>query len=154
MTTERRHRRHPTELKLRLVEAYLNGEGSLKSIAKAHDITHTLLMIWVDKFRRGDLTEEIDYVERAREAELRKLADQGSSGFANPCSGRLLSTRPQSKRPGLSFTGAGARRAPKRSYAVVRLTLDLGLRGGQIDRCGSMTSRGSAAPTRSGALSG
>jgi len=39
MATERRHRRHPTELKLRLVESYLNGEGSLKSIAGAHDIT-------------------------------------------------------------------------------------------------------------------
>jgi len=39
MATERRHRRHPTELKLRLVESYLNGEGSLKSIASAHDIT-------------------------------------------------------------------------------------------------------------------
>lgn len=54
MTTERRHRRHPTELKLRLVEAYLGGEGSMKAIAKANDITHTLLMIWVDKHRRID----------------------------------------------------------------------------------------------------
>ena len=60
MTTERRHRQHPTELKLRLVESYLNGEGSLKSIAKAQDITHTLLMIWVDKYRRGELTDELD----------------------------------------------------------------------------------------------
>ncbi len=73
-TTERRHRRHPTELKLRLVESYLNGEGSLKSIAKSHDITHTLLMLWVDKYRRGELTEEIDYVERAREAEAKIAA--------------------------------------------------------------------------------
>ena len=71
MATERRHRRHPTELKLRLVESYLNGEGSLKSIANAHDITHTLLMIWIDKYRRGELTDEIDYVERAREAEAK-----------------------------------------------------------------------------------
>jgi transposase len=74
MTTERRHRRHPTELKLRLVESYLNGEGSLKSIAKAQDITHTLLMIWVDKYRRGELTEEIDQVERGREAEAKIAA--------------------------------------------------------------------------------
>jgi len=74
MTTERRHRRHPTELKLRLVEAYLNGEGSLKSIARTLDITHTLLMIWVDKFRRGELTDEIDYVERSREAEAKIAA--------------------------------------------------------------------------------
>jgi len=74
MAIERRHRRHPTELKLRLVESYLNGEGSLKSIAKAHDITHTLLMIWLDKYRRGELTDEIDYVERGREAEAKIAA--------------------------------------------------------------------------------
>jgi len=74
MTIERRHRRHPTELKLRLAESYLNGEGSMKSIAKAHDITHTLLMIWVDKYRRGELTDEIDHVERSREAEVKIAA--------------------------------------------------------------------------------
>jgi transposase-like protein len=55
MATERRHRRHPTKLQLRLVESYLNGEGSLKSIAKARDITHTLLMLWVDEYRCGEL---------------------------------------------------------------------------------------------------
>jgi transposase-like protein len=59
MSTERRHRRHPTELKVRLVESYLNGEGSPKAIAKAHDITHTLLMIWVDKYRRSSIPESL-----------------------------------------------------------------------------------------------
>jgi transposase-like protein len=34
----RRHRRHSTELKLRLVQAYLNGEGSFKSIAQQNDM--------------------------------------------------------------------------------------------------------------------
>ena len=61
----RRHRRHSTELKLRLVQSYLDGEGSFKAIAKQNDISHALLMIWVDKFRRGQLTEEIDYAEKA-----------------------------------------------------------------------------------------
>lgn len=55
----RRHRRHSTKLKLQLARAYLNGEGSFKSIAKQHDISHALLMIWVEKYRRGELTEEI-----------------------------------------------------------------------------------------------
>lgn len=62
-----RHRRHSTELKLRLAQAYLNGEGSLKSIAKQHDISPALLMIWVDKFRRAELTEDIDQDEKIRE---------------------------------------------------------------------------------------
>jgi transposase-like protein len=65
----RRHRRHSTELKLRLVQAYLNGEGSFKSIAKQNDISHALLQVWVEKFRRGELTEEIDHSEKAREHE-------------------------------------------------------------------------------------
>jgi transposase-like protein len=41
----------------------------LKSIARAHDITHTLLMIWVGKYRRGDLADGIDQVRKARAAE-------------------------------------------------------------------------------------
>lgn len=65
----RRHRRHSTELKLRLVQAYLNGEGSFKSIAKQNDISHALLMVWVDKFRRGELTEEIEHAEKTRDQE-------------------------------------------------------------------------------------
>ena len=64
--TAHRHRRHPTELKIRLAESYLNGEGSLKGIAKAHDISHNLLMVWVDKYRRGELSDEVDFVEKQR----------------------------------------------------------------------------------------
>jgi transposase-like protein len=47
-----RHRRHSTEFKLRIVQAYLNGEGSIKGIARQHDISHNLLRIWLEKFRR------------------------------------------------------------------------------------------------------
>ena len=64
--TAHRHRRYPTELKIRLAESYLNGEGSLKGIAKTHDISHNLLMIWVDKYRRGELSDEVDFVEKQR----------------------------------------------------------------------------------------
>ena len=71
---KRRHRRHSTELKLRLVQSYLNGEGSFKSIAKSHDISHALLMQWVDKFRRGELTEEEDQDEKIREYEAKIAA--------------------------------------------------------------------------------
>lgn len=59
----RRHRRHSAQLKLQLVRAYLNGEGSFKTIAKQHDISHALLMTWVDKYRRGEITEEIEDAE-------------------------------------------------------------------------------------------
>ena len=68
------HRRHPTELKIRLAESYLNGEGSLKSIARANDISHALLTIWVDKYRRGELGEEVDFVEKQRTYEAQIAA--------------------------------------------------------------------------------
>jgi transposase-like protein len=35
--TAHRHRQHPTELKIRLAQSYLNGEGSLKSFARKND---------------------------------------------------------------------------------------------------------------------
>jgi transposase-like protein len=49
-----RYRRHSTTFKLELVRAYLNGEGGYKTIARKHDISHALLMLWVEKYQRGD----------------------------------------------------------------------------------------------------
>jgi len=65
----RRHRRHSTAFKLELIRAYLNGEGSYKSIANKHDISHALLMTWVEKYQSGDLTEEIHDAEMVKEHE-------------------------------------------------------------------------------------
>ena len=70
----RRHRRHSTKLKLQLARAYLNGEGSFKSIAKENDISHALLMTWVDKYRRGEITEEIEESENLSEYKSRIAA--------------------------------------------------------------------------------
>lgn len=66
-----RYRRHSTTFKLELVRAYLNGEGGYKTIARKHDISHALLMIWVEKYQRGDLTEEVEDAENAREYEAK-----------------------------------------------------------------------------------
>jgi transposase-like protein len=49
-----RHRRQSTEFKLRIVQTYFNGEGSIKGIIRQHDISHNLLRIWLEKFRRGN----------------------------------------------------------------------------------------------------
>ena len=68
-----RHRRHSMEFKLRIVKAYLNGEGSIKGVARQHDISHNLLRIWLEKLRRGELTEEVDRKERIREYEVDPL---------------------------------------------------------------------------------
>lgn len=38
---KRPHRRYSTAFKLQLAESYLNGEGSLRTIAKKHGIAHS-----------------------------------------------------------------------------------------------------------------
>ncbi len=80
-----RHRRHSTEFKLRIVQAYFNGEGSIKGIIRQHDISHNLLRIWLEKFRRGELTEEGDRKERIR-------------GKRHPASGKGCKRIPSSPR--------------------------------------------------------
>ena len=42
--TVRRHRRYSTEFKIQLVQAYLDGEGSARSIATRHEVPHSMLI--------------------------------------------------------------------------------------------------------------
>ena len=48
--TVRRHRRYSTEFKIQLVQAYLDGEGSVRKIATRHGVPHSLLAIWIRKY--------------------------------------------------------------------------------------------------------
>jgi len=72
--TKRKHRRYSTEFKLHLVQAYLDGEGSVQGIATSHGIGHSLLLLWIDKYRRGELTEEVQLKEQVDEYEVRIAA--------------------------------------------------------------------------------
>ncbi len=65
----RRHRRYSTEFKLRLVEAYLAGEGSANGLARQHGVCRSLLMIWVEKYRKGELTLDVQREEQIQEYE-------------------------------------------------------------------------------------
>ena len=69
--SKRRHRRYSTEFKLQLVQAYLDGEGSVKGIATRHGIGHSLLLLWIDKYQRGELTEEVQLQEQVQEYEVK-----------------------------------------------------------------------------------
>jgi len=62
----RRHGRHSTTIKLEFIRAYVNGERSYKPIANKHDISHALLMTWVEKYQAGDLSEEVDDAEKVK----------------------------------------------------------------------------------------
>jgi transposase-like protein len=55
----RRHRRYSTEFKLQLVEAYLAVDGSAKGLANEHGISHSLILIWAEKYRKGELTLDV-----------------------------------------------------------------------------------------------
>lgn len=70
----RQHRRYSTEFKLQVVKAYLDGEGSVKAIARRYEITHTLILFWLDKHRRGALTEEDNLEEKVRDYEAKIAA--------------------------------------------------------------------------------
>lgn len=57
----KQYRRHSAEFKIRLVQEFLEGAGSLRSISQEHGISNTLLQVWVDKFQRlltGDRVDE------------------------------------------------------------------------------------------------
>jgi len=70
----RQHRHYSTEFKLQVVKAYLDGEGSLKVLARRYEITHTLILFWLDTHRRGALTDEVDLEEKVRESDAKIAA--------------------------------------------------------------------------------
>ncbi|MEO7962486.1 MAG: transposase [Gemmatimonadaceae bacterium] len=62
------------EFKLRLLEEFLAGTGSVKAIAVAAGINHSLLLYWIDKYQRGEFTLEKKRREELREASQRIAA--------------------------------------------------------------------------------
>lgn len=70
----RRYHRHSTEFKLRIVQSYLSGEGTIKGLARQHGIYHSLLRLWVDKYRRGHFDERETLVEKVDEYEAKIAA--------------------------------------------------------------------------------
>jgi transposase-like protein len=63
----RRHRRYSTEFKLHLVEAYLAGDGTAKGLAQQHGICHSLILIWAEKYRNGELTLDVQREKQLQE---------------------------------------------------------------------------------------
>ena len=68
---ERTYRSYSTEFKLSVVQAYLNGGGGLKAIARQHSISHTLLIKWIRKFEAGELNEELARADNVRDYEAK-----------------------------------------------------------------------------------
>ena len=53
------YRRFSTEFRLGLVEAYLAGEGSLKSLTTKAGVDHSLVHYWVKKYHAGELSLDL-----------------------------------------------------------------------------------------------
>ena len=75
--TVRRHRRYSTEFKIQLVQAYLDGEGSVRKIATRHGVPHSLLAIWIRKYEAGELAEEVYLQEQVSEYEACDVVEAG-----------------------------------------------------------------------------
>ncbi len=67
----RKHRYHSTAYKLEVVQSYLNGEGGIDAVARKHQISPYLVQTWTDKYRRGELTEDMERKERIKEYEVK-----------------------------------------------------------------------------------
>jgi transposase len=63
------HRRYSLEFKLRVVKAAEGRKGSLKSIAREFDISHSLVLYWLERHHQGGLTEEDNLLEKLRVSE-------------------------------------------------------------------------------------
>jgi transposase len=70
----KRYRRYSTEFKLRLVEAYLAGEGSANGVATQYGIPRSLVLIWAEKYRKGELTLDVQREEQLLEYEQKIAA--------------------------------------------------------------------------------
>src|SRR6478672_6527760 len=68
---QRSYRSYSIDFKRAVVQAYLNGEGGLKAIARQYGICDPLLLLWVRKFERGELNEELADADKVRDYEAK-----------------------------------------------------------------------------------
>src|ERR1700748_279196 len=68
-----KHRTHSVEFKQQVSQEYLSGE-TLHALAKRHDISRTLIRIWVEKFQAGALDEDLAAADLLQDYEARIAA--------------------------------------------------------------------------------
>ena len=59
MAKHRTHRTHSIAFKRQVVQEYLAGE-TLHGLARRHDLSRTLIRIWVDKYEAGAFDEDAE----------------------------------------------------------------------------------------------
>ena len=76
-----RYRSYSLEFKREVAQQYLSGEIALAALARQHDISRSLIRIWVAKYETGEFDDEVvqgDLLARyeARIAELERKVGQ------------------------------------------------------------------------------
>ena len=68
-----KHRTHSIALKRQVVQEYLAGE-TLHGLARRHELSRTLIRIWVDKYEAGAFDEDAEAASTIQEYEARIAA--------------------------------------------------------------------------------
>ena len=68
-----RHRTHSIEFKRQVVQEYLAGE-TLHGLARRHDLSRTLIRIWLGKYEAGAFDEDAEAANLIQEYEARIAA--------------------------------------------------------------------------------
>jgi transposase len=68
-----RHRSHSIEFKRQVAQEFIAGE-TLHGLAKRHDVSRTLIRIWVSKYEAGAFDEDAKAAELLQEQEARIAA--------------------------------------------------------------------------------
>ena len=68
-----KHRTHSIAFKRQVVQEYLAGE-TLHGLARRHDLSRTLIRIWVDKYEAGTFDEDVEAASTIQEYEARIAA--------------------------------------------------------------------------------
>ena len=73
------HRTHSIAFKRQVVQEYLAGE-TLHGLARRHDLSRTLIRIWVDKYEAGAFDEDAEAADTIQEYEARIAALERLAG--------------------------------------------------------------------------
>jgi transposase-like protein len=74
-----RHRSHSIEFKRRVAQEFIAGE-TLHALAKRHDVSRTLIRVWVKRLEAGTLDEEAQAADLLQEYEAKIAALERLAG--------------------------------------------------------------------------
>ena len=105
-----KHRTHSIDFKRQVVQEYLAGE-TFHGLARRHELSRTLIRIWVDKYEGGAFDEDAEAASTIHEYEARIAALERLVGKQALELEFLKGAQRQGRRPGArSYPSSPARR--------------------------------------------